>query len=58
LKTEINFKNLDKQQEANFHTFAMKGMFICKQGRQDILHTNMKGHTGAVMTLLGKESKK
>jgi hypothetical protein len=33
---DFKSKKLDKKRAAIFHTFVMKGMFLCKRGRQDI----------------------
>jgi hypothetical protein len=35
-KVNEDAKKLDKETAAIFHTFDMKGMFLCKRGRQDI----------------------
>jgi hypothetical protein len=33
---DLKSKRLDDERERIFHTFVMKGMFLCKRGRQDI----------------------
>jgi hypothetical protein len=33
---DAKLKRLDDKRAKIFHTFVMKGMFLCKQGRQDI----------------------
>ena len=35
-KVDESSKPLDKTRAKDFYTFVMKGMFLCKQGRQDI----------------------
>ena len=35
-KVNKDAKKLSKEKAAIFHTFVMKGMFLCKRGRQDI----------------------
>jgi hypothetical protein len=35
-KVDPNSKHLKTKQAKVFHTFVMKGMFLCKRGRQDI----------------------
>jgi hypothetical protein len=35
-KVDPNSKRLETEQAKVFHTFVMKGMFLCKRGRQDI----------------------
>jgi hypothetical protein len=35
-KDDESAKKLSKEKAETFHTFVMKGMFLCKQGRQDI----------------------
>ena len=33
---DLKSKQLDDERARIFHTFVMKGMFLCKRGRQDI----------------------
>ncbi|KAG7371066.1 reverse transcriptase RNA-dependent DNA polymerase [Nitzschia inconspicua] len=35
-QTDDKSKKLEKKKAKDFHTFVMKGMFLCKRGRQDI----------------------
>jgi hypothetical protein len=35
-KVDPNTNKSNKERAAIFHTFVMKGMFLCKCGRQDI----------------------
>jgi hypothetical protein len=35
-KVDPDSKHLETKQAKVFHTFVMKGMFLCKRGRQDI----------------------
>ena len=35
-KVDPNAKQLDEERAKVFHTFVMKGVFLCKRGRQDI----------------------
>jgi len=35
-KVDANAKQLGQERKETFHTFLMKGMFLCKQGRPDI----------------------
>ena len=36
-KVDEKSNNLNKNQKKLFHTFVMKGMFLCKRARQDLL---------------------
>ncbi len=52
-KVDPDSKHLETKQAKVFHTFVMKGMFLCKRGRQDIQPAVAESHQGREIIAIG-----